>query len=307
MHVAVIGAGAIGTVLAGAACDSGHQVTVCARTPIGRLSLERHGHDRALPVTIVTDPSDLDLDCEPGPGDADVVWVTTKVGDTAGTAPWLKVLCGPDTLVAAAQNGLDHDTRLIPFVPSEWVVPALAYLAAERIGPGRVVHLAGDRMVVPAGDAEARLAEAVSAGLVVRGTGDMRTAVWRKLLGNLVANPITALTLRRMGVMDDPGIADLARGLLLEAVQVGRAEGARLDDEDVTATLAGARQYGDGTGSSMLYDRLAGQPLEHQHLTGEVVRRAATHGIPVPLNAAVLALLDALDRSRPAPSGQTGP
>ena len=135
--------------------------------------------------------------------------------------------------MAAAQNGLDHDARLIPFVPSEWVVPALAYLAAERIGPGRVVHLAGDRMVVPAGDAEARLAEAVSAGLVVRGTGDMRTAAWRKLLGNLVANPITALTLRRIGVMDDPGIADLARGLLLEAVQVGRAEGARLDDEDV--------------------------------------------------------------------------
>ena len=48
----------------------------------------------------------------------------------------------------------------------------------------------------------------------------------------------------------------------------------------------------------MLYDRLAGQPLEHQHLTGEVVRRAKAHGIPVPLNAALLALLEALDRGR---------
>jgi 2-dehydropantoate 2-reductase len=48
----------------------------------------------------------------------------------------------------------------------------------------------------------------------------------------------------------------------------------------------------------MLYDRLAGQPLEHQHLTGEVVRRAERHGIPVPLNFAILALLDALDRGR---------
>jgi 2-dehydropantoate 2-reductase len=51
----------------------------------------------------------------------------------------------------------------------------------------------------------------------------------------------------------------------------------------------------------MLYDRLAGRPLEHQYLTGEVVRRAETHGIQVPLNAAILALLDALDQggSRP--------
>ena len=48
----------------------------------------------------------------------------------------------------------------------------------------------------------------------------------------------------------------------------------------------------------MLYDRLAGQPLEHQHLTGEVVRRANALGIPVPLNAALLALLEALDRGR---------
>ena len=48
--------------------------------------------------------------------------------------------------------------------------------------------------------------------------------------------------------MADPGIADLARGLLLEAVEVGRAEGARLGDEDVDAVLTGTRRYGDRTG-----------------------------------------------------------
>jgi 2-dehydropantoate 2-reductase len=82
----------------------------------------------------------------------------------------------------------------------------------------------------------------------------------------------------------------------MEAVEVGRAEGANLGGEDVAAVLDGTGRYGDRTGSSMLYDRLAGLPLEHQHLTGEVVRRGGTHGLPVPLNSAVLALLDALDR-----------
>jgi 2-dehydropantoate 2-reductase len=294
MHVAVIGAGAIGAVLAGAASDSGHQVTVCARTPIDALVLERDGVDRTLPVQIAIDPGDGLLDV------ADVVWVTTKAGDTASAAPWLARLAGADSLVASAQNGLDQDVRLSPFVPSGWVVPALTYIAAERVGPGRVVHLAGNRIVVPAGEAENRLAK-VTAGLVVRGAQDMRTASWRKLLGNLVANPITTLTLRRIGVMDEPAIKDLARGLLLEAVQVGRAEGARLGDEDVAAVLAGTGQYGARTGSSMLYDRLANLPLEHQFLTGEVVRRAETHGIPVPLNAGILALLEALDRGRNIP------
>ena len=90
---------------------------------------------------------------------------------------------------------------------------------------------------------------------------------------------------------------------------MGRAEGASLSDEDVAAVLAGTSRYGDRTGSSMLYDRLAGQPLEHRYLTGEVVRRAERHGIPVPLNAAVLALLDALDRGRAesVPPAELGP
>jgi 2-dehydropantoate 2-reductase len=294
MRVAVVGAGAIGTVLAAAGCDAGHEVTVCARTPVAELRLERAGAVRVLPATIVTEPSQL---AEGGP--VEVVWLTTKAADTAGAARWFDRLCGPDTLVAAAQNGLDQEARVAPYLTDGWVVPALAYIAAERTNPGHVVHLAGDRIVVPTGDAEARLAAAVAGpdgGLVVRGVNDMWQASWRKLLGNLVANPITALTMRRIDVMDDPGIADLARGLLVEGVAVARAEGAMLGEDDIQAVLAGTGQYGPRTGSSMLYDRLAGLPLEHQYLTGEVVRRAETHGIPVPLNSAVLALLDAIDR-----------
>ncbi|MGH9114902.1 MAG: 2-dehydropantoate 2-reductase [Acidimicrobiales bacterium] len=304
MRVAVIGSGAIGTVLAGAAADSGHDVTVCARTPIDSLVLECGEGEggagaRVLAVTIATDPRGEGLPS------ADVVWVTTKLTDIAGAGPWLERLCGPSTVVAAAQNGLDHEAHLAPFAPAGRVVPALAYVAAERIRPGRVRHLAGDRIVVPA-DVQETLAATVSGGgLVVRGVTDMRTALWQKLLGNLVANPITALTMRRIGVMREPGIADLARGLLAEAIKVGRAEGAQLGDHDVDAVLAGTSRYGESTGSSMLYDRLAGRPLEHQYLTGEVVRRANAHGIAVPLNSAVLALLEAVDRGRedlPAPA-----
>ena len=290
MRVAVIGAGAIGAVIASAAAESGHDVTVCVRTPIDSLVLERDGEERLLPVEIRAGASDLDGEA------ADVVFLTVKATDTAEAAPWLARLCDPATLVASAQNGLDHEARLAPYLPAGRVVPALAYIASERLAPGRVRFLAGNRIVVPV-ESEPRLSEAVAeGGLVVRGATDMRTATWQKLFGNLVANPITALTMRRIGVMREPGIADLARGLLLEALQVGRADGARLRDEDVEAVLAGTGRYGDQTGSSMLYDRLAGRPMEHQFLTGEVVRRGHAHGIPVPLNSAMLALLEAVDR-----------
>jgi 2-dehydropantoate 2-reductase len=43
----------------------------------------------------------------------------------------------------------------------------------------------------------------------------------------------------------------------------------------------------------MLYDRLAGRPLEYEALSGAVVRAAERHGIDVPLNRALYALLSA--------------
>ena len=239
-------------------------------------------------MTIVTSPSSV---MEP----ADVVFLTVKATDTASAAGWLAVLCSPDTVLVMVQNGLDHAARVAGLVPDGTVVvPGLAYIAAERVSPGRVRHLAGSLLMVPA-PVVGPVAAAVP-GLKVRGTDDVATACWQKLLGNLVANPITALTMRRITVMGEPGIAELARGLLQEAVAVGRAEGAALEDSLVDQIVEGTAQYGPETGSSMLYDRMAGRHMEHQFLTGEVVRRGLLSGIATPLNSAVLALLSAIDR-----------
>lgn len=47
----------------------------------------------------------------------------------------------------------------------------------------------------------------------------------------------------------------------------------------------------------MLYDRLAGQPLEHEHITGAAVRMVDRHSVDAPLNRAILALVRALSAS----------
>lgn len=284
LNTAVIGAGAIGAVICNAADDG---VLLCVRSPIDGLEVVGDGWSSEPAVTIVTSPSSVD-------GPADVVFLTVKATDTASAAGWLRALCSADTVLVMVQNGLDHAVRVAGLVPEGCVVvPGLAYVAAERLSAGRVRHLAGSLLIVPS-SAVPPVAAAVP-GLKVRGTDDVTTASWQKLLGNLVANPITALTMRRITVMGEPGIAELARGLLQEAVAVGRAEGAALEDSLVGQIVEGTAQYGPDTGSSMLYDRLAGRPMEHQFLTGEVVRRGLAAGIPTPLNSAVLALLSAID------------
>jgi 2-dehydropantoate 2-reductase len=79
---------------------------------------------------------------------------------------------------------------------------------------------------------------------------------------------------------------------------VGRAVGAVLAEdaaETVVENAAANAAAGSRFGSSMLYDRLARRPTEHDALTGAVVRFGRRVGIPTPLNDVVLALLAASD------------
>jgi 2-dehydropantoate 2-reductase len=289
VRVAVIGAGAIGGVVADAAAETGHDVTVCVRTPIESLEIVREGDASRVNASLQSSPS--------GPA-ADVVFLTVKATDTASTVPYLAELCGPTTLTVCVQNGIDHASRLAPYLPADAgpVAPAIVYIAAERVAPGRICHIQGNLLIVPDVHAQT-VTDALASGMRVRGTEDIVTESWRKLLANLVGNPITALTMRRMDVLHAPGIPELARSILTEAVAVAQAEGAHLDDNDIERVLEGTARYGPETGSSMLYDRLAGRPMEHHYLTGEVVRRGAEHGIATPVNSTLLALLDGIDAS----------
>ncbi|SDS63379.1 2-dehydropantoate 2-reductase [Actinoplanes derwentensis] len=314
-RVAVIGAGSVGTVVAAAAVDAGHDVVVCARRRLQRLVVERADSVREIDVPVLADPSEA--------SEVDWVLLATKAQDAAGAAAWFGPLVGPHTTVVVLQNGVDHAERIEPLVPrGTRVLPALVYVAAESLGPGHVLHRLGARITVP-GTPGAAVATArpgftetapttgrASTGVVrgdmkdgfaalfdgswlhVERVADFPTAAWRKLLTNVGANPVTSLTLKRMSVIQhDPAVRELTRALLGEAIAVGRAAGAALTEADVDHTLEIYDEFGGDDGTSMLYDRLAGRATEHELITGAVVRLGEQHGVPVPLNRAILALM----------------
>ncbi|MGY2046622.1 2-dehydropantoate 2-reductase [Methylobacterium sp. JK268] len=282
--IAIIGSGGIGGYIAGALARAGHRPTLCVRTGFDRLEVTEGGETRVVDVPVATDPDAV------GP----VRWVllTTKAQDIPGAAPWLARLCGPGTIVAVIQNGVDHVRRAAPHLPPGAILlPTIIYCAVERTAPGRIVHHGAARMHVPADAAGAAFADLFAGtGFEIVREPDFVTTAWRKLLSNAVANGITALTLRRMTVFREPAVQALARDLMAEVVAVARAEGARITPEDGERILDGYARMGSG-GSSMLYDRLAGRPLEHDYISGAVVEAAERHGIAVPLNRALLALL----------------
>jgi 2-dehydropantoate 2-reductase len=273
MNVAVVGAGAIGVLLAAELQAAGRDVTVCARRRFDRLVVEGR-HD--LPARVVTQPE----------GEADWVLVALKAQDSPAAAPWIAQLGGQ---VVAVQNGIEHRENL-----GDDALPAIITAATERVGEGRVRHRFGHRLQVPDEPVSARLATLFDGTIMdVELVGDFATEAWRKLLRNATANPITALTRARMGIFGETRIQELARGVLDECVAVGTAEGARFEDDEAEKILLAFAAMPDDSGTSMLYDRLAERPLEYEALSGAVVRAADRHGIDVPLNRALLALLSA--------------
>ncbi|MEV5592620.1 2-dehydropantoate 2-reductase [Streptomyces sp. NPDC052496] len=290
LRIAVIGGGAIGGFVAALAHLTGHHVTLCVRTPLDRLVLETDGESIDAPVHIAVAPETA--------GPADWIFLATKAQDTAGACAWLRRLCHPGTVVVVLQNGIDHTERVAPYAPDGTeILPAVIYASVECTAPGRVRHYAGNVIHVPDGALAARLAGLLTGGrLTVVPVPDFTTTAWQKLLTNLAANPLTALLQQRMRIFNDPGMAALTRDILGEAAAVARAEGADVHDADIDRVLEMYAMVPPDGGSSMLYDRLAGRPMEHEHITGAVVRAGERHGIPTPLNGMLLTLLRAVDR-----------
>ena len=285
----MVGPGSVGAFFAAHLAAAGRDVVACARRPFDEYVIESASMPARAPALVITDPSDVD-------DKADWVLVAVKSHQTDATAPWLDRLCGPDTTVVVLQNGIEGEQRLAPLSGEAEVVASVVYCAAELIAPGHVVHRQSQTLIVPEREASDRFAALFDGTPIeIRVTDAYLTEAWRKLGINVMANGVTALTGRPLGVFHRPDIERLGRRLLLESWAVAAADGAELTPADVDAFFAGFGQVDPEGPTSMLQDRRAGRPTEHDALYGAVMRAGSRLGIATPLAETVGALLAAID------------
>ena len=288
--VALIGAGAIGMSLGAALARAGHPITVCGGTPIEAFEVTQDDRTEVVPVTHVSEPAEIK--------EHRFAVLAVKAHQTDSAGAWIEACADLGTVLVVAQNGIEHAQRVAPYRGPSSVVPAGVYINAERTRAGAVTvrQKAQDaELVIPDDAAALRVKERFEAGgLRVRTESDFLTVAWLKLLINLPLNPLTALTLRRTEVLREPGIGVFALRLLEEACIVARAEGARIATDQPGRTLAYMQGFPEGATTSMLQDRLAGRALEHDAITGAVLRAAERHDLEVPHTASLHALVAAL-------------
>lgn len=316
-RICIVGAGAIGGLIGSrlAALD-GLAVSAVARGAT-RDALRRHGwrleeadgRTRRAPCAAAEEDA-------AALGVQDLVVIALKAPALPALAPRLLPLIGPDTRVLPAMNGVpwwftvdapldsvDPGGVVGAALPAAQVLGCVVHASAAVREPGLVLARSGRRLVVgeTQGGASDRV-HAVAALLEAAGfeaavAPDIRREVWYKLWGNLVMNPMSALTGATADrLLADPLVRGFASQAMREAQAVGAALGCAIDEtpEDrhrVTEKLGAMR-------TSMLQDVDAGRPIELDAIVGAVRELGARHGVPTPAIDAIFGLTRLFGRVR---------
>ncbi|PWC84116.1 2-dehydropantoate 2-reductase [Azospirillum sp. TSH100] len=322
MKVAIIGAGAVGGLLAARLSATEAEVTLVAR-PNAASAIRRNGLTMVTPLNRVARLTPRVTDDSLSLGPQDLVFLCVKAHALRGTIDTLTPLLGPDTTIVPMVNGIpwwyphrqpepladrplasvDPDGLLWRSIDPDRVVGATSFVAVEGDGPCRIRHVSDQRFVFgDAGDRDNSAVDRVvtlfgQAGFQPAKTTDIRQAIWVKLWGNLAFNPLSVLTGSTLGrLCNDPGTREAGRAMMLEAKAVAERLGV-VFTTSVDERIAMAAGVGDFK-TSMLQDYEAGRRLELDAILGSVIELADRTGVDVPMLRAVLAMVDLRARER---------
>jgi 2-dehydropantoate 2-reductase len=285
-RIAIVGVGAIGSVVAALLEEAGHEVLLCVRRPLPELTIERASGSVRVGARRLLSPAEAPP--------ADWILVATKAYDVPAAAAWLGPLGARGCPVAVLQNGVEHRERFESYVPRERVVPVVVDCPVERPQPS-TVRQRGVMHLKVADGSQGRAFVQLFAGTTADAatTDDFTTAMWLKLCKNS-AGVLNALLLQPTKVFRDEAVAATARQIVRECIAVGRAEGAVLPDGLADTIIEGARASPPDSVNSIQADRAAGRPTEIDARNGAIVRIGARHGIPTPCNQMSVSLLVAM-------------
>jgi 2-dehydropantoate 2-reductase len=297
MRIAVVGAGAMGSIFGARFTQGGHETVLVdvARPLVEKIAADgvtivRGDEETTTPIEATSDPASV------GVCDAAVFFV--KCYHTAAATETARPLVGPDTIVASLQNGWGNGDVLAAAYDPAQVVVGVTYNSGTVLELGKVAHPGVGPTYVGAYEGNSstgadRLAEAIGdGGLEAHVSPEIRPEIWKKLILNAATLPTAALTGMNAGALTaHEAMHDLVSETAREAVAVARALGYDISDQERVDYIHALLERAGPTKGSMLQDFEARRPTEIDVINGAVVRAADETGVQVPLNSAFVALV----------------
>lgn len=222
-----------------------------------------------------------------------ILLVCVKAYDTvAACQQWLSLLADDGCLVLC-HNGMGTTDQVATMLkPAQQLWVASTTHGALKTGPHRLVHTGlGTTNLGPVNAAAVAAMTSPTHGLVhalsaalgpLTLTDDIASLLWKKLLVNLVINPLTALHQCRNGDLLALQFQDVVDSLIIEAVQVAQAEGVTIAAANTKEMVRQVMQKTAENYSSMQQDVSLHRRTELAAITGFLLRCAKRHQLEVP-------------------------
>jgi 2-dehydropantoate 2-reductase len=247
--------------------------------------------DFAVQVPATDDPAEV--------GPCDYVLFCVKAFDTEPAAARLEPLLGKGTALLSLQNGVDNEEKLAQAIGPDHVMGGAAFIFAGKAAPGLIVHTGGPTSIT-FGELDGRVSERGQrlleccrrAGITAELSESIKTVLWAKFAFICAQAGMTAAVRLPIGELRtvDAAWAGFQR-LVAEVAAVAEADGSPIPAAAQQRALALAQSVEPDSFSSLHDDLVAGRRMELEALHGLVVRRAAEHGVLVPMSEAIYAIL----------------
>ena len=328
-RIAVMGVGAIGSVIGGYLTRAGHDVTLIDLWADHVEAMRRDGlritaldEDFTVPVKAIHLGEVCNIS-EP----FDAVFLSVKSYDTVWATHFILPYVKPRGIMVSAQNAV-NDELIGPIVGFTRELGCVVTLGAglyepghanRTSTPGRHAFTLGETTGM-ATQRVAALAELMTPVGPTKVTTNLWGERWAKLATNSMANPVCSLTgLGSAAVRQTAGVVEISVKIASEVARVGKALGVEVEPisgipaesyeqaedaqvmEEVTTQLAeSAKELGEGR-PSMFQDVLKGRRTEIEYLNGYVAARGKEVGVPTPVNEAITELVKRIERGELQP------
>jgi 2-dehydropantoate 2-reductase len=321
MRIAVLGSGAIGSVVGGMLTKAGIDVTLVDQWPAHVDAMKTHGlrlsgtcGEHAIAVRALH-LHELQSVGEP----FDAIFLAVKSYDTEWAAQLAAgYLREPDGVVVDFQNGV-NDERVAGVVGRARTLGCVIVISAGMYEPGHAIRTDTTSVGFKIGELDGRdtpraqaLAKILSSVAPTHVTTNLWGERWSKLAVNCMGNALAGLSgLGSAEIRLEPGPRRIAIQLGAESVRVGRALGHEIEPligiaaqrivdaaegrglAEVEADLAAEAKRRTGGRPSLLQDVMKRRRTEIDFLNGYVVAQGRTVGVPTPFNEAIVAAVHA--------------
>ncbi len=298
MKVIALGAGAIGAYYGGQLARNGHDVTLYARgenlTAIRRSGLEIRTPEGSTVVQVrATDRAD-----ELGAADFAILGVKSYSLDSIG--PVVRQTAEKGAAILPFLNGVETTDHLVKLGVSRGaILGGVTRISVARVQPG-VVERRGAMQSVIIGELDGQTTDRITriatafrdAGVDARISDRIDVDLWQKFVFLSAIAAACGLARAPLGdVRERPLGRRLLQRAVQEAVDVARARGIPLPNDETAQVVAAIDALPPGTKPSLLLDLESGRPTEVNVLSGAVSRYAEAAGIPAPIHDTVTAAL----------------